>query len=1446
MMEYVEPNHEQYIRTVSGGMALPSPAMSVMTINYRGRINGRDHSFLSTRRNMKLLLADDSKISTSLNDLKKKYHTIYKFTIHSTKWFVSGKVQNRLNHSMNGNSLTSIVEAIEIIRTAPVQGPVNDQFVYMQPRFGFLTIGFCGWCIDVDTTSTRWSIITCGKCSMELIRQTMSRTQYFFRSPLSFMLTTQHYFFYFRYVNDDNYENWALSSRERNRRAHMLTGNTTKKPSKVYHKDEDLFEMRRNYVRMDHVDKKAFFIRGSEFKLTEDCVTLLLQYLKVLGCDMSSSRETFTSNLKKAFKEELLEHRKTGKKSTQLCYIKDFCLSFYYNNNKYMSFIHDSVDDEEEVESDEQSFINNINSGNKKDSEIKPVVPKLTVDTTDNSKDEIVVLPLTIENKQKFTFDPKKLDEFYDERNNPKTPPPTPQNQQILSPDIKTPNAPVNSGVSLISKLKDDMYNKVLNSKPVSSPIIIDYIERINKYSSRCNGSFLSNVPCVEKLPEPIQSTSFNDGSDIKILSYVDMKIVEIKNESIKSLVTIKTNDFLSNMTSKELYLEEIDREVRIPIDYLNYAVGFWTARSFTTEDLILFRVDTTKYAKGLALDHAHHQNLILYGPTIAMLYYYNVCVRVNPVLREVRHILKVGKIHKVISYVSKIVFAGIELFRTRRNMCTFRMDINYLKRLRPTYSVSGINIPYSMGRLCDPFKPVLELINPREIFNFGIQTPDYLTKIKNYISTKIFGWTCTFENFRLSRQSVITGWKAIPMNFYMFTKLPISFQTIKSIIIRNPIACILSPLIEEYDRTLFSTVCLSLFEWWCCGVPYTVPLHLLNYTLSKYNFSYNYQVRVTIHALFNILSINTKMYTASSLFTSGFTWIVQNLAARTRAGSCVHPEWDNCLKIPMITYPTVIENIMNKHDNKGVKDMLYSLKKKNTPYQYVVGPKRKDYLPIAFAQNKENEYAALKARVLKDTPKANGTTLKNFHNWLRENYKRIFPRTSRRHITPLSFTEYLEKSNAAPGVKLKLRRQYEKFVKEGINHDTKLTRQQWKKWTIRESFVKTENLNYRTPIGILDKAPRLIQGGKAEFICLVGPWIASLQNSVKEDWNSRNFICFTSGVKASDAAKLVTEFPVWMEDDVSAWDASCSKELLEIELWLYKKFGAPMATRQLMEANVNTVGITSSGLLYWRDGCRKSGDPYTSLGNSILNGLIHLYIFCRHHKIGIRECRKRLHMLVQGDDSLINVNRKDDIEWKSEMLKFGFKSIGTYKTNIDEVEFCSSRLYKNQYTTTFGPIPGKVIGKFGVYCSPPLDLNPYDVLYGSAVGLQYSSGSVPILNKFVEKNIEMSNRLRKENKYRDKQLLRVSTVLLALSGLTQPWKMNYTQQAIDSHTLSLLIERYSYSSLMGIKINKEIDNLSYTTYNESKFLNFVVDHDSSGPHLYCRGSDTSPVSLMF
>jgi hypothetical protein len=416
------------------------------------------------------------------------------------------------------------------------------------------------------------------------------------------------------------------------------------------------------------------------------------------------------------------------------------------------------------------------------------------------------------------------------------------------------------------------------------------------------------------------------------------------------------------------------------------------------------------------------------------------------------------------------------------------------------------------------------------------------------------------------------------------------------------------------------------------------------------------------------------------------------------------------------------------------------------------MGGRNHPFAPVHFSQNSMNEYASLVTRVLASTPQASANYMENFRRFLLNNFHQIFKGFKRGFEVP-SISEYLVRSNARASVKKAVERAHFELAVCGIDVNSRLSQEQLSYWTRRKAFIKVENLLYLGPCGVKNKAPRMIQGASPHFIALVGPWMMACQDALKACWsytgkhkNSKSVI-FSSGMNGEDIgawAQAHGHYPCKGENDIGKFDASCREDLLSTEVMMFQKMGAPRAVLQLLWWNVNTRGITRFGIRYAVEGGRKSGDPYTSMGNSILNAVIHLYLYARYFKISCAEALSEVRMIVQGDDNLIFHPRKH-VPWARLWEKMGFQAEPSYKDSIYDLSFCSARLMPVHDGVILSPNPVRVWMKFGVFAEWDFNNNINDVVSGSAIGNMINLYHIPGMADYFKQFISGTQRPRVE-----------------------------------------------------------------------------------------------------
>lgn len=480
------------------------------------------------------------------------------------------------------------------------------------------------------------------------------------------------------------------------------------------------------------------------------------------------------------------------------------------------------------------------------------------------------------------------------------------------------------------------------------------------------------------------------------------------------------------------------------------------------------------------------------------------------------------------------------------------------------------------------------------------------------------------------------------------------------------------------------------------------------------------------------------------------------------------------------------------------------------------------DYRPVCYANNIENEEATMMHRVVVETPIIDQTYVKRFVTFCKTNF-RSFMNGRVKCITPVSSDEYIRRSNASTSVKQRVMRAFDQLELDGITPDTPISRRMAHAYTIRGMFLKGENLLYRTPLGLKPKTARPIMTAPPEFIAIVGPFIMSLQDHFKRVWTSSNWCCFSSGVSSREAASLINEMWTLLEDDVATFDSSVSRELCELEVWCAKQFGAPALVLQLMKANIDTHGFSFHGAKFFYPGGRKSGDPYTTLFNSMLNVFLHAFII--HDATGwtMQTIKDNVRMLVAGDDNVMAINHPPTIPFVTCMKKLGFNSEAIYRDSIHDIEFCSCRVYFDDDGPFFGPMPGKVLAKLGYINNPPSDVCPVSMLRGIAIGLKTLCYYLPPVRVVVDRILELTAGTR--------AYIGPETI-----PKNAQWHMDFASPSLsyaaDTNIMLSLYLTYGWEPSVQREFTETISRLQLGAILQDPYFHMLCDIDTSGPRV--------------
>jgi len=441
--------------------------------------------------------------------------------------------------------------------------------------------------------------------------------------------------------------------------------------------------------------------------------------------------------------------------------------------------------------------------------------------------------------------------------------------------------------------------------------------------------------------------------------------------------------------------------------------------------------------------------------------------------------------------------------------------------------------------------------------------------------------------------------------------------------------------------------------------------------------------------------------------------------------------------------------------------------------------------MPTVPGVNTTNERTALELRHLvnRDTPSP--YYLERFVAFVKENLDVLCPHM--RHIEAVTFEMW--NSRFPLEVQLRHNKAYQELAE---NPPTKKGKRRGK------GFVKIENMLKSTKFGLSKMRPRLIQAKTDWYNVACGPWLYAMSKRLMKSWNLRHFVTYAAGQNSNTlglwltlAISLMGENASKNEDDFKEFDASCNRELMELCIWCYGEFGCPRDVSELLIDNLNTWGVTATGVIYMIDATQHSGKPDTSSGNSLLNGLVKVwsayeqYYQARALVHGLPTFLKtvRIRVLVMGDDGVMIIGPEFSIvagEYDAMIQRhLGLKPVPQKRSAYWQIKFCSSRFYpvepvdlrdmldekllmpldavdqqpEDMDTVTrfcLAPLPGRIMAKGGfttasraINCGQGKRPGYYEhqLLLGNMLGLRDDVAHVPFLREFVNQVIKVSSR---------------------------------------------------------------------------------------------------------
>lgn len=285
-----------------------------------------------------------------------------------------------------------------------------------------------------------------------------------------------------------------------------------------------------------------------------------------------------------------------------------------------------------------------------------------------------------------------------------------------------------------------------------------------------------------------------------------------------------------------------------------------------------------------------------------------------------------------------------------------------------------------------------------------------------------------------------------------------------------------------------------------------------------------------------------------------------------------------------------------------------------------VVGVAVDGCLPTVLANNQANTVKALKKRSLAEPPPFDPETRQAAINWTIKYWPDLVGRPFHLDVPrdPADIRvwtmKWIDGCNSKPAVKAKYRATFNELEAMGINIHSEISPELLYEWTKREVSVKTE-----TVLKDEDASPRQILAATPQFVVLIAPFVSQLTGVIKKSWDGKKkSIVYGPGQTNRKLAELVTQYDYAnrFNADFNGYDLAQNHQHAEGEITVFKSYGAPRATLQLMRANIATHGASRLGVQFQCPYIRNSGDPQTTQMNTVWNGTHNAYVYCSERGI--------------------------------------------------------------------------------------------------------------------------------------------------------------------------------------------------------------------------------------
>lgn len=464
-------------------------------------------------------------------------------------------------------------------------------------------------------------------------------------------------------------------------------------------------------------------------------------------------------------------------------------------------------------------------------------------------------------------------------------------------------------------------------------------------------------------------------------------------------------------------------------------------------------------------------------------------------------------------------------------------------------------------------------------------------------------------------------------------------------------------------------------------------------------------------------------------------------------------------------------------------------------------------YEPIVFASNQTNIVAALRKRSFAEPAPGDRTA---FLAWCRKHWEDVIGKVFDLRV-PKEVSEqdqmvedWLAGSGSSPSVKARIRTAWSAMRSDGYDMWSPVSSELAHEWTKRDASVKKETL-------LKDDSamPRQIMAAPPQYVAVIAPFVKMLTGYIRRKLNDGPLV-YAPGLREEELSRLVSERE-WdnrANGDFNAYDSNQGPDMGDEEIKTFSMYGLPTLSRQLMRANLKVHGGSMEGVKFTAPYCRMSGDPQTTLMNTVWNLLAMAFVYCTERNIHPREMD--VLFLAGGDDSQLNYDG-ERIDFESRLAALGLPATILHVDHLNQVQFLSSRLTRTSRGWRFIPMVGKMAAKLAFSVRADAE-NAGGLLRGAALSSIAPFSSSPpglaILRTF----------------------LRITKDVVEISPKDEPWKMalSNTGSATDE-TWDDLADQYGWDEKMQEQLEEDLARVTkWGTSIDSGALALLMDIDCS------------------